>query len=201
MTRNHYHLRLSVWWSLFQDHLTYLSVHKHIRAKKTLMYRCCITRHVTQRTSWFCQPLLQISKQQVKIGWRRPEVQKSHTLTPTTQGETSLSIAWCREGWTQSCDFCTLCCELLANQQSSISGSNRLPIGRSNPTLQAMQETSLQQPFMHRSLLQGFLWASHVWLTLCNAFPFPPNADWDFSWSCETLCFIFEKPVGGTWFS
>lgn len=61
----------------------------------------------------------------------------SHTSTSTTQGETSLSIAWCRGKWTQSSDFFIPCCELLANLQSNISGSNRLPIGRSNPTLQA----------------------------------------------------------------
>lgn len=136
MTRNHYHPRLSVWWSLFQDHLLYLCVPIHIRAKKTLMSRCCITRYVIQRTSWFCQSLLQISKQQVRIGWGRPEVQKSRTSISTTQGETSLSIAWCRGEWTHSSDFCIPCCQMLAILQSNISGRNRLPIGRSNPTYQ-----------------------------------------------------------------
>lgn len=88
-------------------------------------------------TSCFCQSLLQISKQQIKIGWGWPKIDKSHTSPSIAEGETSLSIAWCRGEWTQSSDFYIPCCELPANLQSNISGSNRLPIGRSNPTLQA----------------------------------------------------------------
>lgn len=140
-------------------------------------------------TSWFCQSLLQILKQQVQIGWGQPEVHKSHTSTSTTQGETSLDSMVQKK---MDTIFWLLYTLLQAASKSAVSylWKQQTAHRQVKPHVTNMQETSLQQPFKHRSLLQRFLWVSHVWLIPCNTFPFPPNADWDFSWSCKILFYL-----------
>lgn len=152
-------------------------------------------------TSCFCQSLLQISKQQIKIGgWGRPKVHKSHTSLSITEGETSLSIAWCRGERTQSSDFCTPCCELPANLQSNISGSNRLPTGRSNPTLQECKRHRCSSLSSTDLLCKDF--SGYAMSDSSSAIHFPSlQMQTGISAKVAKLCFIFEKPFVGTWFS
>lgn len=136
------------------------SVRKHIRAKENFdVWRL---HHQTWHCSCTCfqaKDLVLVSvslccrfqNSKLKLAELNQKFTSHTHQLSTTQGETNLSVPWCRGEWTQPSAFCTPCWELLANLQSGIAGSNRLSKGRSNPTLEAHNRDFQAQPFKHRS--------------------------------------------------